>query len=179
MGRVGVPRTDADSGVTLFTRVRIHNATDGSMVIEIPVPNAVEIGFSPKGTYISTWERYGQCYSRLSPLCSLEVTCARPIFISETCQRSGADKEPPCMACGNRRGSYCFHSEILRWLVSNLATSDGTTHADNLRHPLGIYSIHRRRIVQSESQTRRFRSTILPHGAKASSTDCAWKECQR
>ncbi|KAG8906244.1 hypothetical protein FRB99_007306 [Tulasnella sp. 403] len=44
--------------IALPTCVRIHNANDCSVAIELPVPNVVEIGFSPKGTYLSTWERY-------------------------------------------------------------------------------------------------------------------------
>ncbi|KAG9016368.1 hypothetical protein FRB90_003118 [Tulasnella sp. 427] len=44
--------------VALPSCVRISNATDFTTLCEIPVPNALEIGFSPKGTYISTWERY-------------------------------------------------------------------------------------------------------------------------
>ncbi|KAG8915822.1 hypothetical protein FRC00_012693 [Tulasnella sp. 408] len=44
--------------VALPSYVRISNASDLTTLCEIPVPNAVEIGFSPKGTYISTWERY-------------------------------------------------------------------------------------------------------------------------
>ncbi|KIO20385.1 hypothetical protein M407DRAFT_29964 [Tulasnella calospora MUT 4182] len=38
--------------------VRVSNAADLTTLCEIPVPNAVEIGVSPKGTYLSTWERY-------------------------------------------------------------------------------------------------------------------------
>lgn len=44
--------------VALPSCVRISNASDLTTLCEIPVLNAVEIGLSPKGTYLSTWERY-------------------------------------------------------------------------------------------------------------------------
>ncbi|RUP52207.1 hypothetical protein BC936DRAFT_137743 [Jimgerdemannia flammicorona] len=37
--------------------VKIFDASTNELVSEILRPNAIEIGFSPKGTYISTWER--------------------------------------------------------------------------------------------------------------------------
>lgn len=39
--------------------VFIVNAEDGSVLREIPVPNVIELGFSPKATFLSTWERPG------------------------------------------------------------------------------------------------------------------------
>ncbi|KAH8114226.1 translation initiation factor eIF-2A [Phellopilus nigrolimitatus] len=37
--------------------VRIHYAESAELLRELPLRNIVEIGFSPRGTYISTWER--------------------------------------------------------------------------------------------------------------------------
>ncbi|GJJ11775.1 hypothetical protein Clacol_006013 [Clathrus columnatus] len=37
--------------------VFIINAEDGSLLREIPLPNVIELGFSPKATFLSTWER--------------------------------------------------------------------------------------------------------------------------
>ncbi|KIJ32447.1 hypothetical protein M422DRAFT_213804 [Sphaerobolus stellatus SS14] len=41
----------------LPTGVRIINSEDGALVQEIAIPNVVELGFSPKATFLSTWER--------------------------------------------------------------------------------------------------------------------------
>lgn len=38
-------------------RVQIHYAESAELLRELPLPNTVEISFSPRGTYISTWER--------------------------------------------------------------------------------------------------------------------------
>ena len=37
--------------------VRIFQAESAQLVQELPLPNIVEIKFSPRGTYLSTWER--------------------------------------------------------------------------------------------------------------------------
>lgn len=34
------------------------------MVQEFAIKDVIEIGFSPKGTYISTWERQSKCEQR-------------------------------------------------------------------------------------------------------------------
>ncbi|KAF8514706.1 eukaryotic translation initiation factor eIF2A-domain-containing protein [Hysterangium stoloniferum] len=39
------------------TGVQIIKAEDGSLIRELPVPNIIELGFSPKATFLSTWER--------------------------------------------------------------------------------------------------------------------------
>ncbi|KAF8577018.1 translation initiation factor eIF-2A [Ramaria rubella] len=39
------------------TGVRIANAEDGELIQELPLPNIIELGFSPKATFLSTWER--------------------------------------------------------------------------------------------------------------------------
>ena len=39
--------------------VRIHYAESAELLRELELPNIVEISFSPRGTYISTWERLG------------------------------------------------------------------------------------------------------------------------
>lgn len=39
--------------------VRIFQAEGAQLLQELPVPNVVDISFSPRGTYISTWERPG------------------------------------------------------------------------------------------------------------------------
>ncbi|KDQ59846.1 hypothetical protein JAAARDRAFT_126728 [Jaapia argillacea MUCL 33604] len=39
------------------TGVRIYQAQGATLLKELPVPNVIEIGFSPRGTYLSTWER--------------------------------------------------------------------------------------------------------------------------
>ena len=42
-----------------YFSVKIIDAETIQLVSEIPKKQVVEIGFSPKGTYISTWERPG------------------------------------------------------------------------------------------------------------------------
>ncbi|KAI0628839.1 translation initiation factor eIF-2A [Trametes polyzona] len=39
------------------TGVRIHQAESAQLLQELAIPNIVEISFSPRGTYLSTWER--------------------------------------------------------------------------------------------------------------------------
>jgi len=41
----------------LPTCVRIYVAEGAQLLRELPLPNIVEINFSPRGTYLSTWER--------------------------------------------------------------------------------------------------------------------------
>ncbi|KAF7791046.1 hypothetical protein EIP86_002006 [Pleurotus ostreatoroseus] len=41
----------------LATGVRIHQAENAQLLQELTLPKIVEINFSPRGTYISTWER--------------------------------------------------------------------------------------------------------------------------
>ncbi|KAF8061786.1 eukaryotic translation initiation factor eIF2A-domain-containing protein [Lyophyllum atratum] len=41
----------------LPTVVRIYQAEGAQLLQELPLPNIVELRFSPRGTYISTWER--------------------------------------------------------------------------------------------------------------------------
>ncbi|KAI6037801.1 eukaryotic translation initiation factor eIF2A-domain-containing protein [Pisolithus marmoratus] len=41
----------------LPTSVRIFQAENATLVQELNIPNVVELNFSPRGTYISTWER--------------------------------------------------------------------------------------------------------------------------
>ncbi|KAG6885362.1 hypothetical protein C0993_002692 [Termitomyces sp. T159_Od127] len=41
----------------LPTVVRIFQAEGAQPLLELPIPNVVEIRFSPRGTYLSTWER--------------------------------------------------------------------------------------------------------------------------
>jgi translation initiation factor 2A len=41
----------------LPTVVRIFQAESAQLLQELPVPNVVEVKFSPRGTYVSTWER--------------------------------------------------------------------------------------------------------------------------
>ncbi|KAH9974523.1 eukaryotic translation initiation factor eIF2A-domain-containing protein [Russula compacta] len=38
--------------------VRIHQAETGVLLQELALPNVVELRFSPRGTYLSTWERH-------------------------------------------------------------------------------------------------------------------------
>lgn len=45
-------------------RVTIVKSDSGEIVRELAINGVVEITFSPKGTYLSTWERYGQSSSR-------------------------------------------------------------------------------------------------------------------
>jgi translation initiation factor 2A len=45
----------------IFTSsVRIYLAEGAQLLRELQLPNVVEIKFSPRGTYLSTWERPGQ-----------------------------------------------------------------------------------------------------------------------
>lgn len=45
-------------------RVQVFDAEDGKLLVQLDLPNVIELAFSPKGTWISTWERYG-LWSRL------------------------------------------------------------------------------------------------------------------
>ncbi|KAI9511541.1 translation initiation factor eIF-2A [Russula earlei] len=38
--------------------VRVHQAETAVLLHELPIPNVVDLGFSPRGTYLSTWERH-------------------------------------------------------------------------------------------------------------------------
>jgi uncharacterized protein with WD repeat len=40
-------------------RVRIFQAEGAQLVQELSLPNVVDLKFSPRGTYLSTWERPG------------------------------------------------------------------------------------------------------------------------
>jgi translation initiation factor 2A len=42
--------------------VRIFQAEGAQLLQELPLPNIVELKFSPRGTYISTWERPGTSF---------------------------------------------------------------------------------------------------------------------
>ncbi|PVF98977.1 translation initiation factor eIF-2A [Serendipita vermifera] len=44
-------------GIALPDHVRIISAANMSPICIINIPNVIELGFSPKGTFISTWER--------------------------------------------------------------------------------------------------------------------------
>lgn len=41
----------------LPTGVRIYQAEGAQLLQELPLPNVIELNFSPRGTYLSTWER--------------------------------------------------------------------------------------------------------------------------
>lgn len=41
-------------------RVFIYQAESAELLQQLGLPNIVEINFSPRGTYISTWERPGE-----------------------------------------------------------------------------------------------------------------------
>lgn len=43
----------------LISRVRIFQAEAAQLLQELPIPNVVDLKFSPRGTYLSTWERPG------------------------------------------------------------------------------------------------------------------------
>ena len=47
-------------------RVRIFQAEGAQLLQELPLPNIVDIKFSPRGTYLSTWERPGALNSFFS-----------------------------------------------------------------------------------------------------------------
>lgn len=40
--------------------VKIFTSQDAKLYKELPIQNAVELNFSPLGTFLSTWERLGQ-----------------------------------------------------------------------------------------------------------------------
>ncbi|KAH9809977.1 eukaryotic translation initiation factor eIF2A-domain-containing protein [Melampsora americana] len=44
--------------IAATTDVRVYDAQNGKLLIQIDLPNVIEVSFSPKGTWISTWERY-------------------------------------------------------------------------------------------------------------------------
>lgn len=43
-------------------RIFILDAETGALVRELAVPGVVELSFSAKGTYLSSWERYGASF---------------------------------------------------------------------------------------------------------------------
>jgi uncharacterized protein with WD repeat len=51
-----VPFTD---NLRISFRVRVFQAEGAQLIQELAVPNIVELEFSPRGTYLSTWERPG------------------------------------------------------------------------------------------------------------------------
>jgi translation initiation factor 2A len=51
--------------------VTIVKSDSGEVVRELAINGVVEITFSPKGTYLSTWERYGQSTSPPPPTLTL------------------------------------------------------------------------------------------------------------
>jgi len=62
--------------------VRIFQAEGAQLLQELPLPNIVELKFSPRGTYISTWER-PRTYPRFthlsySPVPSLPLPTVKP-----------------------------------------------------------------------------------------------------
>jgi len=46
-----------ESKTYAFSRVRIYQAEGAQLLQELELPNIVELKFSPRGTYLSTWER--------------------------------------------------------------------------------------------------------------------------
>ncbi|MBW0513017.1 hypothetical protein O181_052732 [Austropuccinia psidii MF-1] len=38
--------------------VHVHDAVTGQELVQLTAPGVIDVGFSPKGTWISTWERY-------------------------------------------------------------------------------------------------------------------------
>ena len=42
----------------ILSRVRIFQAEGAQLLQELSLPNIVELSFSPRGTYLSTWERH-------------------------------------------------------------------------------------------------------------------------
>ncbi|KAI0317386.1 eukaryotic translation initiation factor eIF2A-domain-containing protein [Amylostereum chailletii] len=46
--------------VALPSSVQIFQAESAEMLHELPLPNIVELNFSPRGTYLSTWERHAK-----------------------------------------------------------------------------------------------------------------------
>ena len=45
----------------------ILQAEGAQLLQKLPIPNVVELRFSPRGTYLSTWERPGKTVSTLAP----------------------------------------------------------------------------------------------------------------
>lgn len=43
--------------LTVLRRVSVVDASSGQIVTTLPTPNVYELGFSPLGTYIITWQR--------------------------------------------------------------------------------------------------------------------------
>lgn len=43
--------------ISSMIRVRIYQAEGAQLLQELQLPNVVELKFSPRGTYLSTWER--------------------------------------------------------------------------------------------------------------------------
>lgn len=43
--------------------MRIFQAEGAQLLQELPIVNVVELRFSPRGTYLSTWERPGKAVS--------------------------------------------------------------------------------------------------------------------
>jgi translation initiation factor 2A len=46
--------------LTLTSRVSICDADSSQELQRLPLTGVIDIKFSPKGTWIATWERYGQ-----------------------------------------------------------------------------------------------------------------------
>lgn len=49
-----------DANKKLLVSLRVHYAESAELLREFDLPNIVEFGFSPRGTYLTTWERPGE-----------------------------------------------------------------------------------------------------------------------
>jgi uncharacterized protein with WD repeat len=56
--------------------VQIYVAETAALLRELQLPGIVELNFSPRGTYISTWERPG-AYRAPSPAARPPTACAQ------------------------------------------------------------------------------------------------------
>ncbi|KAG0140991.1 hypothetical protein CROQUDRAFT_664447 [Cronartium quercuum f. sp. fusiforme G11] len=46
--------------IAASNEVRVYDAENGELLVQLDLPNVIETAFSPKGTWISTWERYAK-----------------------------------------------------------------------------------------------------------------------
>jgi translation initiation factor 2A len=59
-------------------RVRIFRAEGAWLLQELPITNVLELNFSPRGTYLSTWERPGQqTFFSLTTFFSLNINLVK------------------------------------------------------------------------------------------------------
>jgi hypothetical protein len=100
-----------------FASVRICTSHDAKLYKELPVQNAVELKFSPFGTFLSTWERPGG----LSQAAFVAYWMSSDVN-SPRSENGGwhTEQEPASLVRFHRRRGCVLHPEVTRRMVGRL-----------------------------------------------------------